>query len=208
MQSKLSLFFFQTILIFSFLFTLTENVVCQIGALSANSVNLKMFSGVDAKAINLTRPRIYKEKENPIETSAKKAVTNFSFEQKAFEEINQQRALIGLQPLIWSDDAAKIARLHSENMANFKFFSHEGLDGSMVDDRADSFGIRKWRAIGENIAYNRGYANPIEFAVDRWMHSTGHRENILSERWKESGIGIAITATGEYYFTEVFLQRK
>jgi uncharacterized protein YkwD len=78
----------------------------------------------------------------------------------------------------------------------------------MVNDRADSFGISKWRAVGENIAYNRGYANPIEFAVDRWMHSPGHRENILNARWKESGIGIAITQDGAYYFTQVFLQRK
>ena len=154
------------------------------------------------------RPRVYKEKETSNEATVKKAVTNFEFERKAFDEINQQRAAIGLQPLTWSDDAAKIARVHSENMANFKFFSHEGLDGSMVNDRADSFGVSKWRAIAENIAYNRGYANPISFVVESWMKSTGHRENILNGRWKESGIGIAITADGTYYFTQVFVQRK
>lgn len=208
MHSKFSATFFQTILIFSFLFTFAENAVCQIGSLSANNVNLKLFLGGDEKIASPSRPRVYKEKETTNEPSAKKAATNFSFERTAFEEINRQRAAINLQPLIWSDDAAKIARLHSENMANFKFFSHEGLDGSMVNDRADSFGISKWRAIGENIAYNRGYANPIEFAVERWMQSAGHRENILNERWKESGIGIAITADGTYYFTQVFLLRK
>jgi uncharacterized protein YkwD len=199
--------FFQLTLIFSILFILTENAVCQIG-LAESGVSLKVSFGEDSKAVNSTRPRVHKEKETPSETTIKKAVTNFEFERIAFDEINQQRAAVGLQPLTWSDDAAKIARVHSENMANFKFFSHEGLDGSMVSDRADAFGVSKWRAIAENIAYNRGYANPISFVVERWMKSTGHRENILNGRWKESGIGIAITADGTHYFTQVFVQRK
>jgi uncharacterized protein YkwD len=169
---------------------------------------LKDTFNEDSKAVNSSRPRVYKEKESSNETAVKKAVTSFEIERKTFDEINQQRAAVGLQPLTWSDDAAKIARVHSENMANFKFFSHEGLDGSMVNDRADSFGVSKWRAIAENIAYNRGYANPIEFVVESWMKSTGHRENILNNRWKESGIGVAITADGTYYFTQVFMQRK
>ena len=79
----------------------------------------------------------------------------------------------------------------------------------MVDDRADSAGIKNWKRIGENIAYNRGYDNPVEFAVLRWMQSQSHRENLLSEKWKESGIGIAIAADGKtYYFTQVFMLRK
>jgi uncharacterized protein YkwD len=48
----------------------------------------------------------------------------------------------------------------------------------------------------------------VEFAVERWMKSPKHRENLLSSRWKESGIGIAVTGNGTYYFTEVFLLRK
>jgi uncharacterized protein YkwD len=206
-HSKLFVSFFQLALIFSILFTFTEDIACQSG-LTQDTISLKTSFAEDDKAISSTRSRVYKEKEISNVTPVKKAVTNFEFERKAFEEINQQRASSKLQPLVWSDDAAKIARIHSENMANFKFFSHEGLDGSMVNDRADSFGVNKWRAIGENIAYNRGYANPIESVVEQWMKSTGHRENILNGRWKESGIGIAITADGTYYFTQVFVQRK
>ncbi len=207
MHSKFFVSFFQFVLIFSFLFFFAKDAACQIN-FADGGVSLKSFFGGDDKSINTTRTRIVIEKEITSEPTAKKASTNFSFERKAFEEINQQRTAIGLPPLVWSDDAAKIARLHSENMANFNFFSHQGLDGSMVNNRADAFGINKWRAIGENIAYNRGYANPIEFAVESWMKSNGHRENILNDRWKESGIGIAITAEGAYYFTQVFLDRK
>jgi uncharacterized protein YkwD len=93
-------------------------------------------------------------------------------------------------------------------MADNSYFSHRGLDNSMVSDRADRGGIGKWNAIGENIAFNRGYKDPISKAVELWMGSTGHRHNLLDDRWKESAVGIAIAADGSYYFTQVFLLRR
>ena len=165
-----------------------------------------LFSSGDAN-VGLSRPRIFKS-ETAESVKTANPNTAFNLERKAFDLINQQRALTGLELLQWSDEAAKIARLHSKNMANYNFFSHTGLDGSLVNDRADSFGVSKWRAIGENIAYNQGFENPVEFAVERWMLSPKHRDNLLSSRWKESGIGIAITDNGTHYFTEVFLVRN
>lgn len=128
-------------------------------------------------------------------------------ELQAFDIINQKRKENGLPPIEWSEDMAKIARLHSQNMARLNFFSHMGKDGLMVNDRADAIGISDWKAIGENIAYNRGYDNPAEFACQRWMLSSTHRENILNRRWKQAGIGVAVNAEGTYYFTQVFVVR-
>jgi uncharacterized protein YkwD len=166
-----------------------------------------LLSNGDTRS-TLGRPRVYKPQQPVSSAKTSKTVAVFDLERRAFELINQRRENCGLTPLKWSDDVARIARLHSENMANFNFFSHTGVDGSMVNDRADFLGIRKWQAIGENIAYNQGFENPVEFAVERWMKSPKHRENLLSSRWKESGIGIAVTGNGTYYFTEVFLLRK
>lgn len=146
----------------------------------------------------LNRPRVV-ETANKISTAA--------FEYRILELINQKRAEKSLEPLRWSEDVAKIARLHSENMARYKFFNHVGQDGLSVDERADANGLSKWRAIGENIAYNRGFENPIEFACEGWMKSNAHRQNLLSTRWKETGIGVAVASDGTYYFTQVFLVR-
>ena len=165
------------------------------------------LSGSDDTDSALNRSRIY-QSEPKKSTGKSTSATALDLELLTFELINQQRSKSNLQPLAWSDDAAKIARLHSENMANYNFFSHTGLDGLLVNDRADFFGVKKWQAIGENIAYNQGFENPVEFAVERWMQSPKHRDNLLNSRWKESGIGIAVTASGTYYFTEVFLLRK
>lgn len=154
----------------------------------------------------ITRPRIVSTGENrkPVNQSKQ----DFRLEREVFDLINEQRLRVGLKTLEWSDEVAAMARLHSENMAKFSFFSHTDLDGLMVNDRADALGIKRWRAIGENIAYNRGYENPAASAVERWMQSPGHRDNLLNNRWKESGIGIAVTENGTYYFTEVFISRR
>lgn len=129
-------------------------------------------------------------------------------ERDAVELINQERLKIGLTAIAWSEDAARVARLHSDNMARLNFFGHSGVDGKMVDDRADQLGVKKWRAIGENIAFNRGYQDPIGTAVEKWMQSAGHRNNLLNPRWQETGIGIAVTPEGCFYFTQVFLERR
>ena len=129
-------------------------------------------------------------------------------ERKVFGLLNAERRAHGLEALEWSDDLAAVARLHSSNMADEKFFSHRGSDGSMVDDRADRLGLGSWRVIGENIAYMRGFDDPAALAVQKWMESTAHRKNMLGANWKESAVGVAITKDGTYYMTQVFLLRK
>jgi len=129
-------------------------------------------------------------------------------ERGAFEMINKKRVENGQTPLTWSDELAAVARVHSQNMAEFNFFSHRGLDNKMVSDRADDQKLGRWRAIGENIAFNRGYDDPTAKAVALWLDSATHRRNLLSPDWKESAIGVAVTENGAYYFTQVFLVRK
>lgn len=129
-------------------------------------------------------------------------------ERRAFDLINKERAKLGLPQLSWSNELVEVARMHSQSMAEFRFFSHRGLDNKLVSDRADALRVGKWRAIGENIAYNRGFADPVEKAVALWLDSPSHRRNMLDADWKESAVGIAIAADGSYYFTNVFLIRK
>ena len=161
---------------------------------------------------NLTRPRIVRVihpnvvvKASAVEASV--IVNTVSLEQAAFDLLNQKRFENGLKPLAWNEELATIARLHSGNMARLSFFSHRGIDGKMVSDRADDEGLTKWRAIGENIAFNRGYNDPIGRAVELWLDSSSHRRNLLDSNWKETAVGIAVTPDGEYYLTQVFLKK-
>jgi uncharacterized protein YkwD len=157
-----------------------------------------------SSAVWLNRARIATAPLSPSEKSLSPA----DLEQRVFALINELRTKSGMPRLTWSDEVAKVARTHSSSMAEQKFFSHRGLDGSMVDDRADRFGLSEWREIGENIAFTSGVDKPADFAVEKWMESPSHRQNLLNKMWTESGIGIAIAADGTVYFTQVFLLRK
>ena len=127
-------------------------------------------------------------------------------EREAFDLMNDARSSGGLAPLEWDDDIAALARSHARSMAENRFFSHRGLDGRTVDGRANEFGIA-WSAIGENIASFSGSKDPCRTAVDNWLKSAGHRQNILGGRWNRTAIGIGVADDGTYYFTQVFMQR-
>lgn len=128
-------------------------------------------------------------------------------ESRAFELMNAQRRASGLRSLQWDEQLVALARIHSESMAAGKYFSHKDTNGGYVDDRAAKLGIFNWLAIGENIAFMKGYNDPATMAVDKWMQSTSHKKNILSNQWRESAIGVAVAADGSVYLTQVFITR-
>lgn len=130
-----------------------------------------------------------------------------SLEQRVFALINQRRRAQGLSPLAWDEELSRAARMHSQNMATQGFFDHMGRDGRGPADRARSQGARGWQAFGENIAYNLGYEDPAAFAVERWMVSQKHRDNILSANYTHSGLGVVRGADGRVFFTQVFVGR-
>ena len=155
---------------------------------------------------NFERPRLVIE--HPEAAVASSVIVNtVELERTAFDLLNQKREENGLHPLVWSEQIAAIARVHSQNMAEHKFFGHRGLDNKLVSDRADQMHLGRWRAIGENIAYNRGYKDPVEKAVDNWLNSQSHRHNLFDSEWKESAVGVAVADDGSYYFTQVFLRK-
>ena len=158
----------------------------------------------------LTRPRITGVKSNaitrvPSKEEKKLRPNDHSLEKAVFQLINDKRAEKGVRSLEWNEKVAELARRHSQNMARYSFFSHIGLNGRTIDQRALDFGLKKWNAIGENIAYNKGIEKPADFAVERWMLSEAHRSNLLDTRWQESGIGLGITEDGFYFFTQIFV---
>jgi uncharacterized protein YkwD len=60
--------------------------------------------------------------------------------------------------------------------------------------------------IAENVGFNVGYANPASKAVEDWLHSPGHLNNIKGD-FELTGIGVAKNKRGKYYFTQIFLKR-
>jgi uncharacterized protein YkwD len=99
---------------------------------------------------------------------------------------NAERAKVGCQPLRSNSPLTKAARRHSQFMADTGRHGHDGIGDGSMQSRIDAVGYR-WRGIGENIAWGYRTAAAV---MDGWMHSSGHRANILNCAYRDIGIGV------------------
>ena len=144
---------------------------------------------------------------NRVATSHALSATATNSEKRAFELLNAARRAKDLPPLQWDAELCYLARVHSSDMARSGVLNHTGTDGLDTVGRARSLGVTGWRALGENIAYNQGFEDPVALAVERWMQSAKHRTNILNDGFTHTGLGMAQAADGSVYFTQVFVAR-
>ncbi|HEX4965226.1 MAG TPA: CAP domain-containing protein [Thermoanaerobaculia bacterium] len=109
--------------------------------------------------------------------------------------VNAERKRAGAPPLAANSKLDEAAQLHAEDMLARAYFDHESPAGKTVRERAKTAGY-EWRAIGENIAEGQ---TSMAQVMDTWMHSSGHRRNILSRDFKEMGTGLALGKSGGEY---------
>jgi len=114
-------------------------------------------------------------------------------EQFLLDAANRERAVAGLQPLRWDNALAEAARQHAQVMLSQNLLLHQCLNEAPLDERAAQAGA-KFSLIAENIAVG---LNPATIH-DGWMHSTGHRENILNAKVTSIGIAVAKSNVGMY----------
>ena len=106
----------------------------------------------------------------------------------------------------WSSTLTLAASEHSNNMANYNFFDHTGLDGSTVGTRVTAQGYT-WSRVSENIAGDQISAQEV---VDGWMSSEGHCINIMNSDVTEMGLACQVNSDSDYqrYWTQVFAKPR
>jgi uncharacterized protein YkwD len=142
----------------------------------------------------------------PPSTVAQRSNSNqfATLEQSVHQQVNRYRQSRNLPPLTLDSRISQQARVHSEAMASGRVpFSHNGFDARV---RAIAQSI-PYRRVAENVAYNQGYSDPGQQAVEGWIKSSGHRQN-MEGQFDMTGIGITKNAKGEYYFTQIFIKRR
>ncbi|MDX6669387.1 MAG: hypothetical protein QOK04_2767 [Solirubrobacteraceae bacterium] len=112
--------------------------------------------------------------------------------------INRERTSRGLHALRDDGQLRKVAQNYSREMVRERFFDHVGRDGSTlagrVKGRTTYLGRAARWSLGENLYWGTGGRATPQESVDGWMHSPGHRHNILNPDFRDIGIGIAIGA--------------
>jgi uncharacterized protein YkwD len=110
--------------------------------------------------------------------------------------VNRERTQRGLPPLRENGLLSAASLEHSRDMVRVGYFEHTSADGRTVGDRLRASGYSRGfsASAGENIAYGVGDKGTPASVVQAWMHSPGHRADILRPAFTEIGIGIALGA--------------
>ncbi|MFI9402026.1 CAP domain-containing protein [Nocardia sp. NPDC052316] len=115
-----------------------------------------------------------------------------AWEQQVLDLTNAERSKKGCQPLRLDERLTKAARLHNQEMRDRRYFNHISPDPGhrYPEHRAKAQGYQA--EVTEIIAL--GASSPRE-AMQGWMSSSGHREELLNCSWKSVGVG-ALPGTG------------
>jgi uncharacterized protein YkwD len=113
--------------------------------------------------------------------------------------INLERRAAGLAPVRWNMELTQSARTFAENVVANQppgYCGHIDSEGRTPDERIRLAGYTKLAAWGENSVC--GYTTP-EAAARAWMNSDLHRRNLLDSRFRELGVGYALSSAQRGY---------
>jgi uncharacterized protein YkwD len=132
-------------------------------------------------------------------------------EKLMWQIVNNERKNRNLGPLAWSGELASVARAHSAEMRDKKYFAHESPTPGLrepLDRHIAGIGTTP-RLVAENIYRAWGSRSSLHEAGIREAHkslmnSPGHRSNILLDGATRLGIGIAANGNGDIWVTQMF----
>jgi uncharacterized protein YkwD len=99
---------------------------------------------------------------------------------------NERRAQNGLAALELNPTLSQAAQNKGNDMITRNYWAHVAPDGTQPWKFFTDVGY-KYRYAGENLA--RDFSNASS-AVDAWMASPTHKENILSPKYQETGLAV------------------
>lgn len=120
-------------------------------------------------------------------------------EQYVLQLINEYREKNGVSKLTMGTKLIKIAGIKAEDMTKNSYFSHTSPTYGSPFDMMKNYGL-SYKVAGENIAGNPS----LEGAVNSWINSSTHRENLLSKSYNYVGIGISKSSTYGYIVVAMF----
>jgi uncharacterized protein YkwD len=113
-----------------------------------------------------------------------------AIEKALVAEMNRVRSQRGRAPLRMSVTLRRPARAQSRYLLTTGRLTHEGPDGAPFWTRLVAAGFPRNRWMGENLALLGGCdRETARRTVAMWMGSPGHRQNLLSPRYRWVGVG-------------------
>jgi uncharacterized protein YkwD len=110
--------------------------------------------------------------------------------------LNAERRGKGLASLHSNRKLRRAAKGWANRMVAGRFFAHEAGSSTVLSRIRRTGYVRGDWSLGENIAWGSGALATPRAIVNGWMHSPGHRANILHGAFRDIGIGIKLGAPG------------
>jgi uncharacterized protein YkwD len=150
----------------------------------------------------LARPRALPAADSRAQAATDHRILELINEARAHPRLCGAKRYGAAAPLAWDARLAAISRAYAAEMADGRFLSHTGRDGSQPQTRADRAGYA-WSRLGENIA--AGQPTP-EQAVGAWLRSPGHCANLMDQAFSVTGAGYAVNRDDGMgvYWTQMF----
>lgn len=101
-------------------------------------------------------------------------------------DTNQVRQREGLAPLNLSTQLSEAAYLKAQDMLEKQYWAHTSPEGTQPWQWFSTVGYR-YSVAGENLARN---FSSSQAAIDAWMNSPAHRENIMKTDYQDVGFSV------------------
>ena len=108
--------------------------------------------------------------------------------QQLLDRVNEERKRRRLGPLRPNRTLSSAAQTYADRMMREGFYGHVSPRGDTVLERVQASGYDP-ELTGENLASGQPTA---EQAMDNWMASKGHRDNILEPSFQDVGFGVSV----------------
>lgn len=161
-----------------------------------------IFILVESISLATYQTTITKEEEKiiSIEKMIEKHAILSEEEKETLELINEYRKENGLTELKALDKLQSNAKLKAEDIVNNEYFSHNSPNLGTPFEMLRSNNV-EYTIAGENLA---GNITPQK-AVEAWINSPSHKENILEEKFEYTGICVIESPIYGKVFVQIFV---
>jgi uncharacterized protein YkwD len=154
----------------------------------------------DLPGITLAPPEPEQQESQPLPVTLVGALSvDPAAEEQMLNLVNQERVQNGLRPVTADERLRDVARAHSQEMFELRYFSHTSPVTGSPFDRMRAARI-PFVLAGENLAF----APTVGLAHRGLMNSPGHRANILRAEFGRLGVGVIRSQYAGSMFSQEF----
>jgi hypothetical protein len=165
------------------------------------AIEIRAGARVVASVLDACAPALATDELLPAIDIGPPAHTPIEIEMRVWALVNRERVANGVAALAWDTAGHRFARAHAADMARFRYVGHEAPDGTGYADRVARAPFRTL-STHENVGHAWG---PGELH-EAFLHSPGHRANLLADDVDRGAVGVAIDPAdpGAVYVAEFF----